>query len=164
MPTSFVVLNDGWNADPNAPEPLIERHGSDLRLSFRINAFQYPQFAEGQVASIRFLGCWRHRLGATNDEGWYMGQCRFSRLAPAWGEFYEVTGDLLLEAKPLEWLSLVQPPPTLTTTSSTSGTAPLSVMPHPSRSRYRRMNPVWPNPSIERTDAGKPASAAHVER
>ena len=104
MPTSFVVLNQGWNADPNAPEPLIERHGSDLRLSFRINAFQYPQFAEGQVASIRFLGCWRHRLGATNDEGWYMGQCRFSRLAPAWGEFYEVTGDLLLEAKPLEWV------------------------------------------------------------
>ena len=34
----------------------------------------------------------------SNDEGWYRGQCRFSGIAPAWGEFYEVTGDLKLTA------------------------------------------------------------------
>jgi hypothetical protein len=29
-------------------------------------------------------------LGRTNDEGWYLGQCRFSKVAPTWGEFYHV--------------------------------------------------------------------------
>ena len=61
----------------------------------------------------------------TNDEGWYRGQCRFSRLAPAWGEFYEVRGDLLLdfvpdpeefrshgvqlEPRPLRWVTIGEP-------------------------------------------------------
>lgn len=103
MNTSFVLQNLGWNADPNAPEPTVECEGNDLLLSFKLNAFLYPQFAEGAIGKVRFLQCWRHRLGPTNDEGWYMGQCRFSRLAPAWGEFYEVAGDLLLRARPLGW-------------------------------------------------------------
>ena len=41
-----------------------------------------------------------------NDEGWYMGQCRFSKLAPEWGEFYEVKGDLLLEKCPNDWKTI----------------------------------------------------------
>lgn len=32
-----------------------------------------------------------------------MGQCRFSRLAPAWGEFYRVSGDSKLLLAPLDW-------------------------------------------------------------
>ncbi len=32
-----------------------------------------------------------------------MGQCRFSREAPAWGEFYEVLGDRKLEQCPSDW-------------------------------------------------------------
>jgi hypothetical protein len=49
-------------------------------------------------------------LGATNDEGWYRGQCRFSRLAPSWGEFYEVAGDLLLSKCPNDWRYVSQEP------------------------------------------------------
>jgi hypothetical protein len=56
-----------------------------------------------------FEGCWRYRLGRTNDEGWYLGQCRFSRLAPEWGEFYEVSGDLL-DASVKDWVRLSAPP------------------------------------------------------
>ncbi len=36
-------------------------------------------------------------------EGWYRGQCRFSGIAPEWGEFYEVEGDLLLAQEPNDW-------------------------------------------------------------
>ena len=103
MTTTFVRLNEGWNADPVAPELRIERGGEDLLLSFAVNAFQFPRFAEGDRAAIRFRRCWRHRVGPTNDEGWYLGQCRFSRLAPAWGEFYEVGCELKLDQAPAGW-------------------------------------------------------------
>jgi len=109
MTTSFVTLNHGWNADPNAPEPKIERQGSDIVLSFAVNAFLFPQFEEGSVCSVKFHNCWRYRLGATNDEGWHLGQCRFSRLAPAWGEFYQVEGNLLLESAPQDWMITAAP-------------------------------------------------------
>jgi hypothetical protein len=61
------------------------------------NPFQFPGFAQGQVLRLRFPAATRYRLGATNDEGWYRGQCRFSGVAPAWGELYEVSGDLKLD-------------------------------------------------------------------
>jgi hypothetical protein len=100
----FLQLDEGWNADPVAPGLQIARDGDDLLLSFDLNAFQFPPFTEGGRASIRFRGCWRHRLGPTNDEGWYRGQCRFSRLAPQWGGFYEVGGDLKLDQAPAGWV------------------------------------------------------------
>ena len=103
---NFTQLNHGWNADPNAPEPSVSVDGGDLRLSFFLNAFQFPEFVEGSRASIRFKNCKRYRLGATNDEGWYMGQCRFSRLAPSWGEFYEITGDPKLLMSPTDWVTV----------------------------------------------------------
>jgi hypothetical protein len=111
MNTSFVLLNQGWNAEPNAPEPRIAFHGSDVVLSFVVNAFQFPQFADGSICSIKFNKAWRYRLGATNDEGWHLGQCRFSKLAPAWGEFYEVSGNLLLESAPQDWVITAAPQP-----------------------------------------------------
>lgn len=83
----FVQLNHGWNADPNAPEPSVRVAGSDVSVTFYVNAFQFPEFVEGTKATVRFKNCQRFRVGPTNDEGWYMGKCRFSRLAPAWGEF-----------------------------------------------------------------------------
>jgi hypothetical protein len=93
--TSFRKLNDGWNAEPNAPAESIEVHGDTVLLDFDLNAFVFKRFAQGDRGRLTFLRCARYRLGSTNDEGWYRGQCRFSKLAPAWGEFYEVTGDLL---------------------------------------------------------------------
>jgi hypothetical protein len=103
MKTTFTKLNDDWNAEPNAPDPKIEVMGNDLLLSFSLNPFQFPQFEEDDVGVIRFKNCSRYRLGPENDEEWYLGQCRFSKLAPAWGEFYEVKGDLRLSECPSDW-------------------------------------------------------------
>ncbi len=99
----FRQLNDGWNAEPNAPEPCISIEGDGIILRFLLNPFQFTEFEEGQEAELLFKGCWRYRLGRTNDEGWYRGQCRFSGRAPAWGEFYEIEGDLLVDFRGLEW-------------------------------------------------------------
>jgi hypothetical protein len=104
--TEFRQLNSGWNAEPNAPDPKIRISSGNLVLSFELNAFQYPQFSEGQVGHLRFRNVRRFRIGQTNDEGWYAGQCRFSGLAPKWGEFYEVTGDLKLEKCSSAWIEV----------------------------------------------------------
>lgn len=109
MQTSFFQLNDGWNAAPNAPNPVVEIHGADLLLSFYVNAFQYSEFNEDEVGILRFTRCERYRLGATNDEGWYQGQCRFSKLAPAWGGFYLVQGDSALLNAPQDWKTVGPP-------------------------------------------------------
>jgi hypothetical protein len=96
--THFRQLNDGWNADPNAPEPAVQVDGGNVVLDFFANAL-----VEGQRYRLRFKNARRYRLGTTNDEGWYKGQCRFSLVAPNWGEFYEVSGDLRLDRCPNDW-------------------------------------------------------------
>lgn len=109
MQTSFLQLNEGWNAEPNAPSSAVEIQGSDLVLSFYVNAFQYPEFEEDEVAILRFVHCERYRLGSMNDEGWFRGQCRFSKLAPAWGEFYLVQGDSALLNARQDWKTIDSP-------------------------------------------------------
>jgi hypothetical protein len=104
--TKFRKLNDAWNAEPNAPDPKVTVEGQDVVLSFLMNPFRFPQFSPADVGKLRFLCCRRYRLGATNDEGWYRGQCRFSMTAPQWGEFYEVEGDLRLDECPDDWLQV----------------------------------------------------------
>jgi hypothetical protein len=104
--TTFSKLNTDWNAEPNAPNPQVQLWECDVVLSFLLNPFLYPQFKEEDVGQLRFRSCRRYRLGSVNDEGWYRGQCRFSKLAPAWGEFYEVSGDLLLEKLPDDWIQV----------------------------------------------------------
>ena len=69
-----------------------------------MSAFQFPEFNEGEKGVLRFANCFRFRLGATNDEGWYLGQCRFSGLAPAWGELYAVFGDPTSANGPEGWM------------------------------------------------------------
>jgi chorismate mutase len=99
----FLQLTEGWNADLNAPNPTLEIVGEDLRLKFDLDAMQFPDFEPGETATLRFESCARYRLGPTNDEGWYRGRCRFSALAPAWGELYLIRGeDPLLDA-PDDW-------------------------------------------------------------
>ena len=107
MTTVFRKLNEGWNAEPNAPDLKVKLEGQTLELRFLLNPWQFPDYAEGQYGRVVFTGVTCCRLGSTNDEGWYRGQCRFSRLAPAWGEFYEVGGDLLLEKSPNDWIQVV---------------------------------------------------------
>ena len=103
MKPTFLKLNEGWNAEPNAPNPTVAIDGADLILKFFINAFQYPEFKEEELGVLRFKRCEHYRLGSTNDEGWYLGQCRFSKLAPTWGEFYCVKGDGALLNSPKDW-------------------------------------------------------------
>jgi len=86
--------------------PWSLRLGTDVVLEFRLNPFQFKKFSKGDRARLVFRNSWRYRLGGTNDEGWYLGQCRFSKVAPAWGEFYEVQGDLKLESLPGDWVVL----------------------------------------------------------
>jgi hypothetical protein len=107
--TTFVKLNEGWNAEPNAPDARVTVEDHDVLLDFRLNPWQFPRFHEEQRGRIRFTNAWRYRLGSTNDEGWYRGQCRFSGVAPAWGEFYEVAGDLRLKECPDDWQPVANP-------------------------------------------------------
>lgn len=109
MATEFIKLNENWNAEPNAPYPSVSIQGADLRLWFLLNPFMYEQFKEGDFGTLTFKNCWRYRLGWTNDEGWSRGQCRFSNLAPKWGEFYEIKGDILLSKSPEDW-HVIGPP------------------------------------------------------
>ncbi|MDN5001970.1 hypothetical protein ACFQZO_13840 [Bradyrhizobium sp. GCM10027634] len=100
---SFRKLNEGWNAEPNAPWPHVAISGHDVLLSFLLNPFQFTSFAEEDQGILRFSNCVRYRLGATNDEGWSRGQCRYSKLAPRWGEFYEIAGCDPHMMDPIDW-------------------------------------------------------------
>lgn len=101
--TEFVHLNKDWNAEPNAPHPKVTVADGRIILEFFANPWAYAGFQEEDVLALEFLGCSRYRLGGTNDEGWFMGQCRFSKLAPKWGEFYEIKGDLRLDECIHKW-------------------------------------------------------------
>jgi hypothetical protein len=107
-PLTFLQLSDEWNAAGNAPNPTFALDGADLLLKFNVNALQFPDFDEDEIAVLRFVNCARYRLGPTNDEGWYRGQCRFSQLAPAWGEFYLIRGKSNLLNAPSDW-TVVEP-------------------------------------------------------
>jgi hypothetical protein len=100
----FTRLNQGWNAEPNAPEPTAHADGTDVVLRFYVNHFIYPGFREDDLGILRFIDCERYRLGDTNDEGWYKGRCRYSGVAPEWGEFYELSGDDPACLAPTDWI------------------------------------------------------------
>jgi hypothetical protein len=89
---SFQHLNTDWNAEPNAPDVELAVEGSTVRLSFRLNPWDYSA-EPGEIATLRFLGCSRFRWDATNDHAWFAGEGLYSGQAPKWGEFYEVIGD-----------------------------------------------------------------------
>ncbi len=104
MTTTFTKLNNGWDAEPNAPYPRIEIVASHLTLTFLLNPWIHDGVGEFDRGELTFFGCWRYRLGETNDEGWYRKRCRFSLLAPEWGQFYEVAGDLGIQLAPDDWI------------------------------------------------------------
>lgn len=106
MPTAFRRLNVGWNAERNAPYERAKVDGDDLLLEFIVNPWKYPAFARREVGRLTFTQCRRYRFTDVNDEAWHRGNCRFSKLAPAWGEFYQVSGDLLDEREGAQWITL----------------------------------------------------------
>ena len=89
----FIQLNTDWNAEPNAPDLQVEQSDPSLVVRFRPNPFHYREFECVSFISVTFESCERYRITSINDHGWYDGQCRFSGLAPAWGEFYEILGN-----------------------------------------------------------------------
>jgi hypothetical protein len=99
----FTRLNDGWNAEPNAPEPRIWVHDTGLILGFLLNPWQFRGFTEEEQGFLGFKQVSKYRLGATNDEGWCLGQCRYSGVAPQWGQFYELTGPDAQRDAPTDW-------------------------------------------------------------
>ncbi|UTW56220.1 hypothetical protein [Kordiimonas sp. SCSIO 12610] len=104
MSATFIQLNDGWNADPNSPEPNTSIVDKSVQLSFILNPYISKNTVLGNTAKLRFINCARYGFSHINDEGWYLGQCRFSKIAPKWGEFYQNTGDPLLETSEVEWI------------------------------------------------------------
>ena len=81
MDTRFVKLNDGWNAEPNAPAPVVARLGNDVVLEFRLNPFQFKKFSKGDRARLVFRNSWRYRLGGTTTTTDLM----LHRIANQWG-------------------------------------------------------------------------------
>lgn len=108
MVPKFIPLNVGWNADPNVPHVETRVTGHDLLLLFNVNGLQFSEFRHAEPGILSFVNCSQFRLGAPNDEGWYAGQCRFSGLAPVWGEFYAVIGDPGSITGPDDWVILKQ--------------------------------------------------------
>ena len=102
---TFTKLNFGWNAEPNAPDPRVTVHGDVVRLVFTLNPFAYEAKTD-EAARLTFRDCSRWRLGSTNDEGWRRGQCRYSGVAPAWGEFYALQGADDRLPEPSDWHAL----------------------------------------------------------
>jgi hypothetical protein len=99
----FKQLNDGWNAEPNAPEPRIWVHDNDVLLGFGLNFQQFAEFQEEEKGFLEFKHVSKYRLGRPNDEGWYLGQCRYSGVAPQWGQFYELIGPDAQRDAPVDW-------------------------------------------------------------
>ena len=106
MSIEFIHLNKDWNAEPNAPEESIEVSKSKLVLEFYVNPWAHEGFEEEQKIKLIFKSPSKYRHGETNDEGWYRGQCRFKKLAPKWGEFYQIKGtdDQIQEVN--DWITL----------------------------------------------------------
>ncbi len=106
MAPLFIQLNRGWNAEPVAPQLIIQTEGPDLIASFGLNARLYKTFKEGDRGVLRFKNCSRYRVGDPNDEGFYYGQDRFPVGTHTWGEFYLVYADVNLLGATDDWVLL----------------------------------------------------------
>jgi hypothetical protein len=105
---TFKRLNEGWNAEPNSPREEVAVSGLTVRLTFFLNPWLYEADKDDN-GCLTFEQCSRWRLGLTNLDGWHFGQCRYSKIAPAWGEFYELLGPDDQRLKPMDWHELTPP-------------------------------------------------------
>lgn len=105
LPT-FTRLNDDWNAHPNDVRLRLERSGDELIARMKPNPYVYRQYEKIAEIIVSFKNCSNYRVTSVNDEGWYLGQCRFSGLAPAWGEFYEVSGNTQDNMNSTPWVKM----------------------------------------------------------
>lgn len=105
MPT-FKRLNENWNANPNAPDLCVEQDGETLLATMKPNPYLYHQYEGVTKIILKFYDCAMYRVTPANDHGWYAGQCRFSRHAPSWGEFYEISGNTKDDVEPTPWVKM----------------------------------------------------------
>ncbi len=57
IPT-FTRLNDGWNAEPNVPAPVVQIDGSTMYVGFLAD-FRTPR-AVLSFRHLRAMAAWRH--------------------------------------------------------------------------------------------------------
>src|SRR4051812_46334239 len=87
----WTKLNTTFDAQPNAPHPRVGIEGDIVRVRFFLNPFIWEDIQDDDEAELIFEGVTMYRLGETNDEGFYRGQCRFSKTGIPWGQFYELS-------------------------------------------------------------------------
>ncbi|NVJ47342.1 MAG: hypothetical protein HWE07_09450 [Cytophagia bacterium] len=90
---NYKKLNIDWNAEPNAPEAVLEEIGTDLRLEFFLNPFVYHNIDNDEKGELIFKNCFKYSFNSCNDEGYFRGQYRYSNSELPWGEFYEIEHD-----------------------------------------------------------------------
>lgn len=86
----YIKLNNNWNAQPNAPEPEIFIENDKLVLKFFLNNYLYENFDEDDLGKLIFINCEKYNLNEVNDEGYYLGQYRYTNEELPWGEFYKI--------------------------------------------------------------------------
>ncbi len=103
---AFTRLNEDWNAHPNDVSLRLEKCGTELIAWMKPNPYLHRQYEKASEIAVSFVNCSRYRVTSVNDEGWYLGQCRFSGLAPKWGEFYEISGDTRDDMNSTPWIKM----------------------------------------------------------
>ena len=86
----YTRLNKNWNAEPNAPGPVVSKTDEGIELTFLLNPLVYQHIGDDDKGTLEFFDVYAYRLGATNDEGYFLGQFRFKNEQLPWGEFYEL--------------------------------------------------------------------------
>lgn len=102
----FIRLNEDWNAHPNDVSLRLEERGSELIARMKPNPYAYRQYENIPEIAVSFVNCSKYRVTSVNDKGWYSGQCRFSGLAPEWGEFYEISGNVQDNMNSTPWIKM----------------------------------------------------------
>lgn len=86
----YIKLNKNWNAEPNAPNPVISRTDEGIALTFLLNSMVYQHIDDDDKGTLTFFDVYAYRLGVTDNEGYDHGQFRFKKEQLPWGEFYEL--------------------------------------------------------------------------
>jgi len=88
----YLKLNKNWNAEPNAPKPVVSQTDDGIELTFSLNPLLYEHIDEGDKGTLEFNEVYAYHIGATGEEGYKRGAFRFKNAQLPWGELYELPG------------------------------------------------------------------------
>ncbi len=77
----FIKLNDGWDAEPNAPGLNIVLNNNDVVIVFLLDD-------EVTKLQIVFSNCFQYRIGKPNMDDFYLRKSKFNQYGIEWGNFY----------------------------------------------------------------------------